>query len=315
MSDSDSEHEQQLTLEDLEGSDTEMLSGDEDGPVDIFTKQKVTVNNEPALRRLCEQIALPTDIPWSETQSITSSVPVHVVDPDDDLNREVAFYNQALEAAVQGRDRIKKEGGVFERPGDYFAEMIKTDDHMAKIRQKLLDENASIQASERAKAQRELKKFGKKVQTEKRLEREKAKADALDKIQTLKKKRQGGDSTGNADDEFDVALASDDDEMKAYKTAGKGGKNQNGKRPAGSSSTTESRGKRMKKDQKFGFGGKKRFGKSNDANSSADVSGFNVKRNKSTSFKAGHKASKGAAKGGAKQRPGKGRRQNGAGRK
>lgn len=99
----------------------------------------------------------------------------------------MAFYNQALEAAIQGRDRIKKEGGVFERPGDYFAEMIKTDDHMAKIRQRLLDENASIQASEKAKAQRELKKFGKKVQTEKRLEREKAKADALDKIQTLKK--------------------------------------------------------------------------------------------------------------------------------
>jgi len=88
---------------------------------------------------------------------------------------------------VLGRDRIRKEGGVFERPSDYFAEMIKTDDHMAKIRQRLLDENASIEASERAKAQRELKKFGKKVQTEKRLEREKAKADALDKITALKK--------------------------------------------------------------------------------------------------------------------------------
>ncbi|KAF9299933.1 rRNA-processing protein and EBNA1-binding protein ebp2, partial [Podila horticola] len=99
----------------------------------------------------------------------------------------VAFYDQALEAAMQGRERIKKEGGVFERPDDYFAEMIKTDDHMAKIRQRLLDENASIQASERAKAQRDLKKFGKKVQTEKRLEREKSKADALDKIQALKK--------------------------------------------------------------------------------------------------------------------------------
>ena len=86
-----------------------------------------------------------------------------------------------------GRDRIRKEGGVFERPSDYFAEMIKTDDHMAKIRQRLLDENASIEASERAKAQRELKKFGKKVQTEKRLEREKSKADALDKITALKK--------------------------------------------------------------------------------------------------------------------------------
>ncbi|KAF9113824.1 rRNA-processing protein and EBNA1-binding protein ebp2 [Mortierella sp. AM989] len=308
MSDSDSEQEQRLTLEDLEGSDTEMLSGDEDGPMDILTTQRVTINNEPALKRLREQIALPTNIPWSETQSITSTESVNVADPDDDLNREIAFYNQALEAAIFGRERIRKEGGVFERPGDYFAEMIKSDEHMAKIRQKLLDENASIQASERAKAQRDLKKFGKKVQTEKRLEREKAKADALDKITALKKKRQGNDNSANADDEFDVALESDDEEMKAYKTSGQGG-NKGKKRSA--SSTPESRGKRLKKDQKFGFGGKKRHEKSNTADSSADVSGFNVKRNKSTTFKAGHKASKSASK----NRPGKARRQNGGGRK
>ncbi|KAK3844035.1 MAG: putative rRNA-processing protein ebp2 [Linnemannia gamsii] len=313
MSDSESDNEQRLTLEDLEGSDTEMISGDEDGPIDIVPEQRITINNEPALKRLREQIALPKDIPWSETQSITSTEAVNVVDPDDDLNREVAFYNQALEAAIMGRDRIRKEGGVFERPGDYFAEMIKTDDHMAKIRQRLLDENASIEASDRAKAQRELKKFGKKVQTEKRLEREKSKADALDKITALKKKRQGNDNTTKADDDFDVALASDDEEMKSYKSGDPNSKKRS------SDSTHESRGKRSKKDQKFGFGGKKRFGKSNDANSSADVSGFSVKRNKSTSFKSGHKAHKagGSAKkgGAAKQRPGKGRRQNGAGRK
>ncbi|KAF8941488.1 putative rRNA-processing protein ebp2 [Dissophora ornata] len=309
MSDSDSEQEQRLTLEDLEGSDAEMLSNDEDGPIDILTEQRVTINNEPALKRLREQIALPTNIPWSETQSVTSTESINVTDPDDDLNREVAFYNQALEAAVFGRDRIRKEGGVFERPGDYFAEMIKSDEHMAKIRQRLLDENASIQASERAKAQRDLKKFGKKVQTEKRLEREKTKADALDKISALKKKRQGNDNSTNADDDFDVALASDDEEMKAYKTAGQNGKGN--KRSA--SSTPESRGKRQKKDQKFGFGGKKRHAKSNTAESSADVSGFNTKRNKSTSFKPGHKAAK--AGGPAKKRPGKARRQNGGGRR
>ncbi|KAG0364872.1 eukaryotic rRNA processing [Gamsiella multidivaricata] len=310
MSDSESEQEQQLTLEDLEGSDAEMISDGEDGSIDILTEQRVTINNEPALKRLREQIALPTNIPWSETQSVISSQPVNVVDPDDDLNREVAFYNQALEAAVLGRERTRKEGGVFERPGDYFAEMIKSDEHMAKIRQRLLDESASIQASERAKAQRELKKFGKKVQTEKRLEREKSKADALEKINVLKKKRQGNDNSTNADDDFDVALASDDEEMKAYRNSGSNGLNKGKKRSA--ASTPESRGKRLKKDQKFGFGGKKRHGKSNTSESSADVSGFNVKRNKSTSFKAGHKASKDS---GAKKRLGKSRRQNGGGRK
>lgn len=51
--------------------------------------------------------------------------------------------------------------------------------------------------------------------------------------------------------------------------------------------------KRTKRDEKYGFGGKKRFGKSNDAASSADVSKFSVKK-----MKGGKKS----------QRPGKSRR-------
>lgn len=51
--------------------------------------------------------------------------------------------------------------------------------------------------------------------------------------------------------------------------------------------------KRQKKDERFGFGGKKRFAKSNDARSSGDLRGYSVKKMK--------------GKGG-KQRPGKSRR-------
>lgn len=51
--------------------------------------------------------------------------------------------------------------------------------------------------------------------------------------------------------------------------------------------------KRVKKDEKFGFGGKKRFAKSNDAKSSGDVSKYSVGRMKGKA---------------AKQRPGKSRR-------
>lgn len=53
--------------------------------------------------------------------------------------------------------------------------------------------------------------------------------------------------------------------------------------------------KRQKKDQKYGFGGKKRFAKSGDAISSGDMRGFSAKK------------MKGGAKGGAK-RPGKSKR-------
>lgn len=54
--------------------------------------------------------------------------------------------------------------------------------------------------------------------------------------------------------------------------------------------------KRQKKDAKFGFGGKKRHAKSNDAISSADTRGFSMNK------------MKGKTGGGAKQRPGKNRR-------
>jgi rRNA-processing protein EBP2 len=65
--------------------------------------------------------------------------------------------------------------------------------------------------------------------------------------------------------------------------------------------------KRQKKDEKFGFGGKKRFGKSTDAASSADASGFSVARMKG---RTGGRGGRGGARGGA-SRPGKSRRSAG----
>ena len=53
--------------------------------------------------------------------------------------------------------------------------------------------------------------------------------------------------------------------------------------------------KRQKKDSKFGYGGKKRFSKSGDAESSGDMRGFSAARMKGKG-------------GGAKKRPGKSKR-------
>lgn len=47
--------------------------------------------------------------------------------------------------------------------------------------------------------------------------------------------------------------------------------------------------KRHKKNEKYGFGGKKKHAKSGDAVSSGDLSGFNTKKMKSGSM---HKASR-----------------------
>ncbi|RKP07646.1 eukaryotic rRNA processing [Thamnocephalis sphaerospora] len=200
-------------------------------------------------------------LPWVETQAVTSTEAVNPDDVHDDLKRELAFYTQALEAAEIGLQQLRKAGVPTTRPSDYFAEMVKTDAHMEKIRRKLLDERTKIVASEDARRQRELKKFGKKVQQEKLLERQKAKSTELDRIKTLKKKRKGNELTDDHEEDFDVAVE------KASSGAGsKGGQEKNTKR--------------RRKDAKFGFGGKKRNSKSNTASSTDDMSGYNGRKMK-----------------------------------
>jgi rRNA-processing protein EBP2 len=65
--------------------------------------------------------------------------------------------------------------------------MVKSDEHMTKIRKKLIDEEHKIKASEEARRKRDLKKFGKKVQIERLQERQKQKREDLEKIKVMKK--------------------------------------------------------------------------------------------------------------------------------
>ncbi|KAI9486099.1 MAG: eukaryotic rRNA processing protein EBP2-domain-containing protein, partial [Benjaminiella poitrasii] len=182
----ESDEEEQNNEDNEEEEEEEVEDQDQDESESRPTRAKI--NDEAAMIRITEEFKL-KNLPWIETMTITSTEPVTVEDPENDMQRELAFYQQALEAAKLGRDLVKKADMPFSRPDDYFAEMLKSDEHMAKVRQKLLDETAAVKASEDAKRQRQLKKFGKKVQVEKQLERQKQKAEMLDKINLLKRKR------------------------------------------------------------------------------------------------------------------------------
>ena len=65
--------------------------------------------------------------------------------------------------------------------------MVKTDEHMTKIKKKLFDEAASKKAAADARRQRDLKKFGKQVQVAKLQQRQKEKKETLEKINSLKR--------------------------------------------------------------------------------------------------------------------------------
>jgi rRNA-processing protein EBP2 len=79
-------------------------------------------------------------MPWSETLAVTSNEPLKVADVFDDLLREEAFYNQALEAAKMGRELAKEEGIPFLRPENFIATMLKDDKQMDAVRKRLLEE-------------------------------------------------------------------------------------------------------------------------------------------------------------------------------
>ncbi|KAL2023862.1 hypothetical protein VTK56DRAFT_639 [Thermocarpiscus australiensis] len=275
--------------EEEEGDEEEEIDVDELSPVDeedeeqiaAGTRTRQTINNKEGLLAALRRIALDTNpktVPFAFHQSIVSAKPTEESIPsiEDDLQRELAFMNQSLEAARQARTLLRKEGVPFTRPTDYFAETVRSDATMEKVKAKLIEEATAKKAAAEARKQRDLKKFGKQVQVQKQQERAKQKREALEKINLLKRKRQEGGSsalgTTEADDLFDVAV---DNELAAHSNNSK-----SKKRSAGDHGGPTPNPKRQKKDAKYGFGGKKRFAKSGDAISSGDLSGFSAKRMK-----------------------------------
>ncbi|KKA25968.1 hypothetical protein TD95_002173 [Thielaviopsis punctulata] len=293
----DEEDDEDEDDEDIPMSDLEDL--DNEDKEDLIPHTRLTIYNKDALATSLNRILVPSDasVPFASHMVVVSKTSTTNAIPDvsDDVKREDAFLAQCMDAARIARAKLVGEGVPFTRPNDYFAEMVKSDDHMDKIKTKLVEEASSKKASAEARKLRELKKFGKKTQVAKLQERAKEKRETLDKIKNLKRKRQenSNDLGTHEGDVFDVAV---DNELKTYRNKSEANGRFSGNGP---------NAKRLKKNEKYGFGGKKRHMKSGDATSSGDLSGFSNKRNKAPFSGAGGGGKK---KGGAAQRPGKARR-------
>lgn len=104
--------------------------------------------------------------------------------------------------------------------------------------------------------------------------------------QLVERQESNGDIGTNEGDLFDVAV--------------EGEISKHSQRSANGRQSTGLNAKRQKKNEKYGFGGKKRHSKSGDAMSSGDLGGFNAKRMKSGAKGKGAKAT----------RPGKSKRKS-----
>lgn len=64
-------------------------------------------------------------------------------DINDDLARETHFYEQALASANVAIRKMKDLGIAVRRPEDFYAEMVKSDEHMKRVRAELIFEQTS----------------------------------------------------------------------------------------------------------------------------------------------------------------------------
>lgn len=79
----------------------------------------------------------------------------------NDLKRELCFYNLTLQDTQKAIEMLLQANVKIGRPDDYFAEMMKSDEHMRKIKAKVLKQEEKIKRFEDKKLRLDNKKFRK----------------------------------------------------------------------------------------------------------------------------------------------------------
>jgi len=107
---------------------------DEDDETALQPRPREFLNNQNGLRQVLVEIETANGPrPWPETMEVCQ-FPLGLEDVHDDLARETAFYRVALAAVKEGRARLAQHKVPYKRPEDFFCDMLKSDDHMARVR-------------------------------------------------------------------------------------------------------------------------------------------------------------------------------------
>ena len=103
-------------------------------------------------------------VSWLENLTIISDDEIDQnLNPDDDIKRELFFYNLAKKNAINGLIKLKKLGAKINRPDDYFVEMLKSDEQMANVKKQIIKEQQFIKKFEQKKQKLQNIKFAKSM--------------------------------------------------------------------------------------------------------------------------------------------------------
>ena len=127
-------------------------------------------------------------IDWLEfpVEISQSSIPQNL-NPDDDIKRELIFYNIAKENAIQGMIKLKQLGEKINRPDDYFVEMLKSDEQMMKVKKQIINEQQYIKKFEAKKQKMQNIKFAKSIKDFQNKEKSSFKRLTLQGVENWKK--------------------------------------------------------------------------------------------------------------------------------
>ena len=127
-------------------------------------------------------------ITWLEFPVEISSTEIpEYLNPDDDIKRELIFYNIAKENAIKGMIELKNCGENLNRPDDYFVEMLKSDEQMMKVKKQIINEQQYIKRFEAKKQKMQNIKFAKTMKDFQNKERSSFKRQTLEGVEKWKK--------------------------------------------------------------------------------------------------------------------------------
>mmetsp|Transcript_117860 Transcript_117860/g.164168 ORF Transcript_117860/g.164168 Transcript_117860/m.164168 type:complete len:147 (+) Transcript_117860:208-648(+) len=140
-----------------EEKDFDTLKREKFGLKYIFEKEKIQERLEEVRQNFYNRlesaklIKKQGRIPFTEHMTITGEQPVVVpkqLDVHDDIKRELAFHNVTRENVMKGMQILVQAKAPISRPDDFLAEMLKSDEHMAKIKSRILKQQTKIKAFE-----------------------------------------------------------------------------------------------------------------------------------------------------------------------
>ncbi|KAK1266692.1 hypothetical protein QJS04_geneDACA015258 [Acorus gramineus] len=274
--------------EELDDDEAGIISGEESEPesesepedVRLAEPSKTSIYNSEGLLEKLEDISWPDNVDWIQKLSVVVDQQAGI-DVNDDLSRELEFYNQALNGTREAFEKLQSMGLPFLRPPDYYAEMVKTDSHMLKVKGRLLSEKKKIEEAEERRKARDNKKMSKEIQAQKLKEKVKNKKESIESVKKWRKQRQQSGFAKGGEEEMGLNF---EDGKGFERNKGRRGVAAND-RSGGARGRGGMKGKvgnqkgREFKNSRFGFGGRKGMKKQNTTDTTDSLKGFNGAEN------------------------------------